>query len=139
MNYSILLNLHVTADIVWVVSMLWISASIAASSGYEKSTNAAGFNRLKRVNRLITTPSMVLAWILGLTLAIEGAWFGSNWLSAKLIFVLILSAVHGVQTKTLRKLLMSPGTRISLVVRLSPVIVVLCGLLIVWLALTKPL
>ena len=81
---------------------------------------------------------MVLAWILGITLAVKGAWFGAGWLSAKLVFVVALSAVHGVQTKTLRKLAAFPQTKISVMVRLFPVIVVVCGLVIVALALTKP-
>jgi putative membrane protein len=138
MDYSIILNLHVTADIIWIVSMLVISISVAASVGYAPSADSVGFNRMRVVNRFITTPFMILAWILGITLAVKGAWFGANWLSAKLVFVLVLSAVHGVQTKTLRRLAASPETKISLIVRLFPVIVVLCGLIIVWLALTKP-
>lgn len=118
--------------------MLVISISVAASVGYAPSADSVGFNRMRVVNRFITTPFMILAWILGITLAVKGAWFGANWLSAKLVFVLVLSAVHGVQTKTLRRLAASPETKISLIVRLFPVIVVLCGLIIVWLALTKP-
>lgn len=138
MDYAIILNLHVTADIVWIVSMLLISVSIAASVGYAPSADGSGFSRMRLLNRFVTTPFMVLAWVLGVTLAIKGGWFSENWLIVKLVFVLVLSAVHGVQTKTLRKLAASPQTRISLTVRLFPVIVVLCGLIIVWLALTKP-
>jgi uncharacterized membrane protein len=138
MDYSIFLDLHVTAVIVWVVSMLVLSVSISASAGYGHSENSAGFNRLLWINRYVTTPFMALTWILGVTLAVKAGWFGASWLSAKLVFVVILSAVHGVQTKTLRKLTAQPKTEISIFVRLFPVIVVFCGLIIVWLVLTKP-
>lgn len=138
MDYSVFLNLHVTAVIVWTVSMLAISVSISASAGYEHSTSGAGFAWMRWANQYITTPFMVLTWILGITLAIKGAWFGANWLSAKLIFVVALSAAHGTQTKTLRTLVSAPQTRISILVRLFPVIIVFCGLIIISLALTKP-
>src|SRR3954471_11449981 len=98
MDYTIFLNLHVTAVILWVISMLLISVSLAASAGYRRS-GTVGFARLRQINLYVTTPFMVLTWILGVTLAIKGAWFGAGWLSAKLFFVVVLSAIHGMQTK----------------------------------------
>jgi putative membrane protein len=99
MDYSVYLNLHVTAVIVWVVSMLSISVLISASAGYGPSKSNVGFRRIEWANRFVTTPFMVLAWALGITLAIKGAWFGANWLSAKLIFVFVLSGPMGPRPK----------------------------------------
>ena len=45
----------------------------------------------------LTTPAMLLVWGLGLTLALSQGWFFSHWLQVKLVFVLALSALHGVQ------------------------------------------
>lgn len=40
----------------------------------------------------------------GLILAISGQWFSYKWLSAKIVFVLILAGIHGFQAKLLRQL-----------------------------------
>ncbi len=47
---------------------------------------------------------MLVVWALGLTLALRGGWFASVWLPVKLVFVVALSGVHGVQSGTLRRL-----------------------------------
>ena len=52
----------------------------------------------------LTTPAMLLVWGLGLTLALSQGWFAAPWLQAKLVFVLALSALHGVQSGALRRL-----------------------------------
>jgi len=45
-----------------------------------------------------------MVWALGIVLALQGGWFASLWLQAKLAFVVVLSAVHGVQSGALRRL-----------------------------------
>jgi putative membrane protein len=54
----------------------------------------------RRLLRIIINPAMVATWLLGLWLAWHGpdsryGWFASGWLSAKLVLVVILSALHG--------------------------------------------
>lgn len=51
--------------------------------------------REKKLRAIILTPSMILVWIFGITLATVGHWWASGWLSAKLLIVLGLSAYHG--------------------------------------------
>ena len=55
----------------------------------------------RRLLRGIIDPAMIATWVLGLGLAWLGpdshyGWFGSGWLQAKLVFVLMLSAFHGL-------------------------------------------
>jgi len=52
-------------------------------------------DRERKLRNIIITPSMVLVWILGLTLATVGHWWTSGWLMAKLLIVLALSGYHG--------------------------------------------
>lgn len=138
MDYLVLVMLHVTAVIIWVVSMMVVSILIAASADGKPSAHLAGLGRMRAINRYITAPFMVLAWVLGITLTVRGGWFGSDWLSVKLAFVLTLSAIHGVQSKTLRKWATLSEIKVALLVRLFPVIIVLCVLIVISLALTKP-
>ena len=52
-------------------------------------------DRERKLRTIILTPSMILVWIFGVTLATIGNWWASGWLSAKLLIVLALSAYHG--------------------------------------------
>lgn len=59
------------------------------------SEDKAWSEREAKLRRIILEPSMILVWILGVTLAfITGAW-GEGWFHAKLVLVLGLSAYHG--------------------------------------------
>ncbi len=57
-----------------------------------------------RWDQVVTTPAMLLVWGFGIALAISGHWFAEIWLWAKLIFVIVLSGIHGVQSGRLRRL-----------------------------------
>jgi len=52
-------------------------------------------DRERKLRNIIITPSMILVWILGITLATVGHWWTSGWLMAKLLIVVGLSAYHG--------------------------------------------
>ena len=52
-------------------------------------------DRERKLRNIIITPSMILVWILGLTLATVGHWWGEHWLWAKLAIVFALSGYHG--------------------------------------------
>lgn len=52
-------------------------------------------DRERKLRMIIINPSMILVWVLGLTLATVGHWWTSGWLHAKLLIVIGLSAYHG--------------------------------------------
>jgi putative membrane protein len=51
--------------------------------------------RERKLRNIIITPAMILVWILGITLATVGHWWGEHWLWAKLAVVVALSGYHG--------------------------------------------
>lgn len=51
--------------------------------------------RESKLRNIIITPSMILVWMLGATLATVGHFWSSGWLMAKFALVLGLSAYHG--------------------------------------------
>ncbi len=63
--------------------------------------------RMGKLRKIILSPSMIIVWILGLTLAYTtGAFSGGGWLHAKIALVLILTGYHGwlvAQTKKMAK------------------------------------
>ncbi|MGB6231670.1 MAG: hypothetical protein WBF53_16255 [Litorimonas sp.] len=58
---------------------------------------------LKAYDRAVTTPAMILALALGITLGVLGGWFSSAWLGAKILLVIGLSGLHGALTGRLRR------------------------------------
>jgi putative membrane protein len=95
--------LHIIAVIAWMAGMLYLPRLFvyhcAAETGSVQSETFKVMER--RLLRGIINPAMIATWVLGLWLAWLGpdsryGWFASGWLWAKIIFVLALSAVHGL-------------------------------------------
>jgi len=60
--------------------------------------------RMTKLRRIILTPSLIIVWVLGLTIAYAISAFSEGWLHAKLTLVLVLSGYHGwlvAQTKNM--------------------------------------
>jgi protoporphyrinogen IX oxidase len=94
---------HIIAVISWMAGMLYLPRLFVYHCAAEKgSVQSETFKVMeRRLLRAIINPAMIATWVLGLALAWLGpdshyGWFASGWLQAKLVFVLILSAVHGL-------------------------------------------
>ena len=62
--------------------------------------------RMGKLRKIILTPSLIIVWVLGLTLAYTIGAFTDGWLHAKLTLVLVLSGYHGwlvAQTKKMAR------------------------------------
>ncbi len=63
--------------------------------------------RMGKLRSIILTPSLIIVWVLGLTLAYAGGHFsGGGWLHAKLALVLAMTGFHGwlvAQTKKMAR------------------------------------
>ena len=56
--------------------------------------NAVWIDRERKLLKIILWPSLVVVWVLGLSLALVTDAFGQGWFHAKLAFVLALTAYH---------------------------------------------
>ena len=62
--------------------------------------------RMGKLRKIILTPSLIIVWMLGLTLAYAGGHFAFGWLHAKLTLVVVLTGYHGwliAQTKKMAR------------------------------------
>lgn len=141
MLYLVLKGFHVAAVGLWLTGMLLASVSLAAlrPGGVAPSPAETRFLvGVRSVNRFAATPAMLISWALGVGLAVAGHWFGVHWLSAKVLVVLALSALHGVQTGALRHLARDPMWKVPALLRLGALAIVSAALAIVFLVLVKP-
>ncbi len=107
LNYEWLRALHIIAAISWMAGMLYLPRLFVyhaeAEIGSDKSET---FKVMEyRLLKFIMNPAMGIAWILGLTMiyANPGMLEGQGWLHVKLLFVVLMSAVHGVLSGHVRK------------------------------------
>ena len=107
MGYLWLKAFHVAAVIGWIGGML-VSSLFIAMHVTSSRPLAAGESQMIEMVRAwdwrVTTPAMLLAWALGMTMAVQAGWFSSRWLMVKLVLVFGLSALHGVQSGMLRRM-----------------------------------
>src|SRR5579864_1691960 len=141
MLYLWLKALHVAAAITFAGGVLATALVLPIPGPVPGSIEASSptsrhLERLRAWQGRVTTPAMLAVWALGLMLAREGGWFVQAWLQAKLVLVLALSALHGVQSGVLRRL--TGGSAVA-PARWSgplPVVTLLAGIAI--LAVMKP-
>lgn len=130
--YPWLKALHVASALVFVGGVIGVAVFLTAASA--DAANAPLAQRIRRWDQAVTTPAMLLVWAFGLTLALSGGWMSSGWLQAKLVLVVIVSAIHGMQSGRLRRL---SGGAASKPLALPPVILG-CVIGIAILAVVKP-
>jgi protoporphyrinogen IX oxidase len=89
--------IHVIAIISWMAGMLYLPRLFVYHSGTPVgSAQSETFKIMEqRLLTLITTPAMVIAWVLGLWLAWKSGYWAVPWLHAKVALVLALSGLHG--------------------------------------------
>lgn len=113
--YPWLKAVHVASALIFTGGVICVSIVLATASA-EPVTGATLAGAVRRWDQVVTTPAMLLLWTFGLALASSGGWFSSGWLQAKLVPVVLLSAIHGIQSGRLRRLsggLASPRRHLS--------------------------
>ena len=96
--YLWLKALHIIAVVAWMAGMLCLPRLFvyhaAAKPGSELSET---FKTMEyRLLNFIMTPAMIVAWIVGIVLLLQGQWLGAGWFHAKFAAVLVMTALHGL-------------------------------------------
>ena len=131
---------HIAAGTAFVGGLLTGSIALATvqSDRFPTPASTAFIEVVRAWDRRVTMPAILLVWALGLTLALQGHWFRSVWLPAKLVIVLALSAWHGVQSGVLRRLAGGASTRGGRGSGAVPFAILAAVLTVVLLAVLKP-
>jgi protoporphyrinogen IX oxidase len=141
--YPWLKALHIAATVTWIGGMLGSALAISIFSASNGEAGGAGrmaaLGVVRRWDDRVTSPAMVLVWVLGLSLALQGGWFGAPWLTIKLVLVLALSALHGMLSGSLRRLTRANWTSAPASLRHVPMLTLAGAAVIIILVVVKPL
>jgi putative membrane protein len=87
--------LHVIAIISWMAGLLYLPRLFVYHAGAGPGGQSETFKTMERkLLRFIMVPAMLLSWITGVTLAVQGAHFHAFWFHSKMLAVVLLTALH---------------------------------------------
>ena len=96
--YLWLKALHIIAVIAWMAGMLYLPRLFVyhamAKPKSEVSETLKTMER--RLFNFIMMPAMLITWIVGIFLLLEGKWLGAGWFHAKFVAVLAMTVLHGL-------------------------------------------
>jgi putative membrane protein len=96
--YLCLKALHIIAVIAWMAGMLYLPRLFVyhttAKPGSELSET---FKTMElRLLTFIMLPAMIVTWIVGIVLLLQGQWLGAGWMHAKLLAAVAMTVLHGL-------------------------------------------
>ncbi|VVM04444.1 hypothetical protein MAMC_00059 [Methylacidimicrobium cyclopophantes] len=139
MNYLWIEALHVAAVLIWIGGLFTQSIVLAALARSQVDSSFGPLiSSIRRWDGRVTVPAMLLTWALGITLAALSGSFSKSWLSGKLVLVILLSGLHGMQIGMLRRFSSKPAVRIPDFVRWFPGLIAASVLAIAILVVVKP-
>lgn len=107
LNYEWLRALHLIAVMSWMAGMLYLPRLFVYHTQAEIGSKQSETFKImeRRLLKAIINPAMMAAWILGLLMlyANPGLIQGQGWMHVKLLFVLLMSAVHGIYAGDVKK------------------------------------
>ena len=131
---------HIIFVIFWMAGMFMLPRYFAYHMQYKigSDEDAKWIEREARLDKIILTPAMGIAWILGLCLVAHIGLDAGGWLHAKLLIVFLFSGFHGVLTKERKRLAAGERKRSEKFYRLINELPALVIVIVVILAITKP-
>ena len=105
MLYAVVKAAHLLAVFALIAGMLANALVLRMATTMSSQQQAAPMlATMTTWDSRVTGPALGLTWLFGLSLAVMGGWFPDAWLMVKLVAVLGLSALHGMQAGSLRRL-----------------------------------
>jgi putative membrane protein len=140
MLYLWIKALHVIAVIAWMAALLYLPRLFVYHCDAERgSKQSETFKTMeRRLLRFIATPAMLVAWVSGLWLAYRAGLFGEGWLHAKLLAVVALSAVHGINARWVKDFALDRNRRSGRFYRIANEVPTILMIAIVVLVIVKP-
>lgn len=137
--YQITKSLHIFSVLVWVSGVLMNGVVLSLIKRQPDSLDQISIAGIHRWDRWVANPAQGAAWAFGIGLIFMGGWFPDGWLIIKLICVIGVSAIHGVQSAALRKISRGQDTQRRLTLtKHSAIATLLAVLVIIFMVVNKP-
>jgi putative membrane protein len=96
--YLWLKALHIVAVIAWMAGMLYLPRLfVYHSAARPKSELSETLKTMeRRLLNFIMTPAMMVTWIVGIVLLLQGQWLGAGWFHVKFVAVIVMTILHGL-------------------------------------------
>ena len=132
---------HIIAVIAWMAGMLYLPRLFVYHASAEPgSAQSETFKTMEhRLLRYIMTPAMIVTWLLGIVLVLQGQFLGSTWFHVKITLVLIMTILHGLFSHWAHEFSLDRNTRSAKFYRIANEIPTILLIAIVILAVVKPL
>jgi putative membrane protein len=90
--------LHIIGVIAWMAGMLYLPRLFVYHAGAKPGSELSEtFKTMeRRLLNFIMVPAMMVTWIVGIVLLLQGQWIGAGWLHAKLVAVVAMTVLHGL-------------------------------------------
>ena len=132
--------LHLIAVIAWMAGMLYLPRLFvyhaAAKPGSEQSETFKVMEA--RLYKFIMTPAMIVTWLLGIVLVLQGHWLAAAWFLVKFVLVLAMTALHGLFGRWANDFKFDRNARSQKFYRIANEIPTVLLIAIVLLAVVKP-
>lgn len=142
MTYLFIKSLHMVAIVTWVGGMiaaiLMVASRQVAVLTQDRPHEPLHSLVIRRWDRYVTTPAMIFAWGLGMTMAVQGGWLGSRWLTIKLVIAVFLSALHGLVSGALRRTGFDMPRLVDSILHYAAPATIACVAIISFLVIAKP-
>ena len=137
--YPWLLAFHIIAVMFWMAGMYYLPRLFVYHAEAMETGSAYKIFETMEANllRIIMTPAMIVAWVLGLCLIARAGFYEATggWLHAKLALVIVLSGYHGFLARQRKKFLSGSAPNSSrffrLINEIPPVLTVFIVILVV--------
>jgi len=142
MGYEIIKSLHIISVISWMVGLLYLPRLFVYHSDTQTgSVQDETFKVMeRRLQKAIMTPAMIASFIFGLwMLALNPSLFSEPWFHVKLAAVLLMAGVHGKFSKMRRLLENDEKPLSSKAYRIWNEVPTILMIVIVVMAVAKPL
>lgn len=95
--YLFLKSGHVIFMVFWMAGLFMLPRQCIYMLDHAPGSEGEAMwaSRMGKLRSIILTPSLIVVWVLGLSMAWSGGWFSEGWLHAKLTLVLALTGYHG--------------------------------------------
>ncbi len=141
-NYLVFKALHIISFTAWMAGLFYLPRLFVYHTKTNVGSEAAELFQTMELKllRIIMNPAMIITWVLGfLLLKSNPELMSQGWMHAKLTAVFILSGYHGFLSKTRKRFITQDGIKSEKFYRWINEVPTVLLIVIVLLAIVKPL